>query len=59
MKDRLYTAYLNGRLYGKGNHDYMVELFRDYVSSCDMYGNDEMTFVVKRNDYSKSKGEDN
>lgn len=36
------------RLYGKGPASYMTELMNDWIVSCDIYGNDEVTFRVRR-----------
>ncbi|MED4172624.1 hypothetical protein P4631_09265 [Halalkalibacterium halodurans] len=43
---RLYTCYLNGSLCGTGPVEYVTELFRDYVETRGMYGQDEATFTI-------------
>lgn len=43
---QVYACFLNGKLYGKGDLDYMKDLFRDWVVDCEMYGKDDVTFRV-------------
>jgi hypothetical protein len=40
--------YKNGRFYGRGRLDYMTELFKDWVETCEMYGKDEVIFKVEK-----------
>lgn len=44
---KLYLLYLDGQLYGAGNGDYMVELIRDYIVGCELYGHKQADFTVK------------
>ena len=46
---KLYTCYLNGHIYGRGSLEYMLELFKDYVVTCEMYGKKEVDIKIKRN----------
>lgn len=46
-----YNLYLNGRIYGIGNAEYMVELIRDYVVACELYGHSEVKFEIKKVGY--------
>ncbi|QQO41082.1 hypothetical protein 015DV002_128 [Bacillus phage 015DV002] len=47
MKDsKLYICFLNGKPYGKGDLEYMLELFKDYVVTCEMYGKARCDFTV-------------
>lgn len=48
MSDEMYICFLNGEFYGGGNSEYMNELFRDYVVSCDMYGKYDCEFRIVR-----------
>ena len=49
IEQEYYECYLNGNRYGIGSLDYMLELFKDYVVTCEMYGKDEAEFkIVKR-----------
>lgn len=48
MARQAYELYLNGKIYGVGPKDYMTELFKDYVEYCEMYGNEETSFVVRK-----------
>lgn len=48
MKGVTHMCYINGSPYGRGDADYMVELFRDHVATCDMYGGDSVDFRVER-----------
>lgn len=41
-----YKCYLNGVLYGIGTLDYILELFKDYVVTCKMYGKKECDFKI-------------
>lgn len=41
-----YICYLNGKPYGKGNLEYMHELFHDYVINCKMHGTEEVSFKI-------------
>ena len=43
-----YICYLNGKLYGKGDLEYIHELFIDYVINCNMYGQKECDFKIVR-----------
>lgn len=43
---QIYACFLNGKLYGKGDLEYMNTLFRDWVVYCEMYGKDDVTFRV-------------
>lgn len=43
---QIYACFLNGKLYGCGDIEYMNELFRDYVVYCEMYGRDDCTFRI-------------
>lgn len=44
-----YECFLNGKRYGVGSLEYMLELFKDYVVTCKMYGKNEADFkIVKR-----------
>lgn len=45
MKEQ-YICYLNGERYGKGDMEYMRELFIDYFVTCNMYGKDQGEFKV-------------
>lgn len=45
-----YRLYLNGQFYGGGPKEYMTELFKDYVETCDMYGKDSVDVRVERSD---------
>lgn len=54
----VYMCYLNGRLYGSGNLDYMHELFKDYVVTCEMYGKRECEFKIVRKTLGPEKEED-
>ncbi|MBL4952073.1 hypothetical protein JK635_07600 [Neobacillus sp. YIM B02564] len=42
----LYKCYLNGKFYGGGNLNYILELFKDYVVTCKMYGKKECDFKI-------------
>lgn len=46
MGKQLYALYLNGRIYGKGDWNYMQELMNDWVNDCDMYGEDNVEFKI-------------
>lgn len=43
---QIYACFLNGKLYGCGDIEYMNDLFRDYVVYCEMYGRDDCTFRI-------------
>ncbi|WP_057080589.1 hypothetical protein [Bacillus amyloliquefaciens] len=43
---QIYACFLNGKLYGCGDMEYMNDLFRDYVVTCEMYGKDDCTFQI-------------
>ncbi|MGG1103251.1 hypothetical protein ABES74_04145 [Bacillus subtilis] len=43
---QIYAYFLNGKLYGCGDIEYMNDLFRDYVVNCEMYGKDDCTFRI-------------
>ena len=50
VKLQTYICYLNGKFYGGGPLEYMHELFKDYVITCQMYGHEECEFkIVKGN----------
>lgn len=34
--------------YGQGNKDFIMELIRDYTVNKSLYGNNKVTFVIKR-----------
>lgn len=44
----MYICYLNDRFYGSGSGDHMNKLFKDYVTTCDMYGKYECKFRIVR-----------
>jgi hypothetical protein len=44
----MYACYLNGNIYGVGDLEYMNELFRDYVVTCEMYGREVCEFKIVR-----------
>ena len=44
----MYNCYLNGQLYGVGSLDYMLELFKNYVVTCEMYGMDTVSFTIEK-----------
>ena len=44
----MYICYLNDKFYGTGSKEYMNELFKDYVVSCDMYGKYDCEFRIVR-----------
>ena len=46
----MYSCYLNGTLYGSGPLEYIHELFYDYVVLSQMYGKEECSFIIKRED---------
>lgn len=46
MEKQLYTLYLNDKIYGKGDWNFMQELMNDWVSTMDMYGDEEANFKV-------------
>lgn len=46
----MYTCYLNGKFYGRGDLEYMKELFVDYVVSSEMYGKDESDWKIVKED---------
>lgn len=48
LDEERYKFFLNGKLYGRGDAEYMVELFQDYVQHCDMYGFNHTDVVIKR-----------
>ncbi len=48
---KTYSCFLNEELYGKGNLEYMLELFKDHVVTCKMYGKSEVTFKIVENAY--------
>lgn len=39
-------CFLNGKLYGCGDIEYMNDLFCDYVVYCEMYGRDDCIFWI-------------
>lgn len=43
---QIYSCFLNGKLYGCGDVEYMNELFRDYVVNYEMYGRDDCSFRI-------------
>ena len=43
---QMYACFLNGKLYGCGDIEYVNDLFRDYVVNCEMYGRDDCTFHI-------------
>ncbi|AOO61099.1 hypothetical protein BBJ33_06040 [Bacillus velezensis] len=43
---QIYACFLNGKLYGCGDIEYMNDLLRDYVVYCEMYGRDDCTFRI-------------
>lgn len=45
---QIYACFLNGKLYGTGDLEYMNELFRDYVVACEMYGRESCEFRIVR-----------
>lgn len=45
MKEQ-YICYLNGKRYGKGDMEYMRELFIDYFVTCKMHGREQGEFKV-------------
>lgn len=45
-----YACYLNGAIYGMGNLEYMSDLFKNYVETNEMYGNQNCEFKVERID---------
>ena len=54
LKQR-YVCYLNGKLYGMGDLEYMNELFKDYVVACQMHGNETVTFKIVDREQAKCK----
>ncbi|AWM47464.1 hypothetical protein DDT09_06240 [Bacillus amyloliquefaciens] len=51
---QIYACFLNGKLYGWGDLEYMSELFRDYVVYCEMYGIDDCTFRITTKEKARS-----
>lgn len=45
---QIYACFLNGKLYGCGDVEYVNDLFRDYVVNCEMYGKDDCTFQITK-----------
>lgn len=56
MKNESYLMFLNGKLYGRGDLCYMVELFTNYVHTCKLYGKKEVTFTVREYDKNNKVG---
>ena len=54
-QSELYTLFLNGKAYDKGNWSYMQELMNDWVDSCGMYVKEEVTFKIVKNQYNKEE----
>lgn len=52
---QLYMLWLNGKPYGKGGWDYMVELMKDYARACDMYGESEVEFKIEKLNYKEGQ----
>lgn len=48
MSKATHIFYLDGKIYGKGDAQYMAELFRDYVLTSDMYGKKSVEFRIER-----------
>lgn len=48
MKKQQYVLHLNGLVHGRGDFDYMVELMTSYTDTCDMYGRDSVSFIMKK-----------
>lgn len=44
----IFLAFLNGNLYGRGDAEYMSELFRNYVVAHGLYGRASMEFRIER-----------
>lgn len=45
-KEERYYLYLNGKLYGSGPKEYIIELIKDYVVYAELYGRKEVDFKV-------------
>lgn len=46
--EQRYNLLLNGKFYGRGPFDYMVELMTDYAKTCDMYGKDSVSYTIEK-----------
>lgn len=48
MSKNIYELWKDENFYGRGRLDYMTELLKDWVETCEMYGKDYVKFEVKK-----------